>query len=150
MDFAMHRRRQISDRVRQAAGDAGFDLAGVAPVDDFSELSLFREWIAAGRAGEMKYMQARDEAGNLKRSSLRSTLPWVRSVIVCAINYNTAQPYSTQVGDRERGWIARYAWGREDYHDAVMRRLRVVEGVLRSLSSECETRLRTCCYVDTG
>ena len=150
MDSMMHRRRQISDLVRQAAGDAGFDLAGVAPVDDFSELSRFREWIAAGRAGEMKYMQARDEAGNLKRSSLRSTLPWVRSVIVCAINYNTAQPYSTQVGDPERGWIARYAWGREDYHDAVMRRLRVVEGVLRSLNSESETRLRTCCYVDTG
>src|SRR5436309_2068694 len=111
MDFGMNRRRQISDLVRQAARDAGFDLAGIAPVDDFGELNRFREWIAAGRAGEMKYMEARDEAGNLKRSSLRSTLPWVRSVIVCAINYNTAQPYSTQVGDPERGWIARYAWG---------------------------------------
>ena len=99
----------------------------------------------------MKYMEARDEAGDLKRASLRSTLPWVRSVIVCAINYNTAHPYSTQVDDPERGWIARYAWGQEDYHDAVMSRLRVVEDRLRQCCSEPERRaLQTCCYVDTG
>ena len=104
-DHAHHRCR------KQAAHEAGFELAGVAPVHDFDELDRFREWIAAGRAGEMKYMEARDEAGSLKRASLRSTLPWVRSVIVCAINYNTAQPYSTQVDDPQRGWIARYAWG---------------------------------------
>ncbi len=88
---------QIRELIKQAADDAGFDLAGVAPVHDFDELDRFREWIAAGHAAEMKYMEARDEAGALKRASLRSTLPWVRSVIVCAINYNTAQPYSTQV-----------------------------------------------------
>jgi epoxyqueuosine reductase len=99
----------------------------------------------------MKYMEARDEAGALKRSSLRSTLPWVRSVVVCAINYNTAQPYSTQVADPNRGWIARYAWGREDYHEAVMKRLRVVENKLRLALPETENpALQTCCYVDTG
>ena len=124
---------QVTDLVKQAARDAGFELVGIAPVYDFDELDRFREWIAAGRAGEMKYMEARDEAGNLRRSSLRSTVPWARSVIVCAINYNTAHPYSTQVHDPERGWIARYAWGQEDYHDAVIRRLRVVEDRLRRL-----------------
>ena len=72
-------------------------------------------------------------------------------MIVCAINYNTAQPYSTQVDDPERGWISRYAWGREDYHDAVMGRLRLVEKTLRQAVSEPETpALQTCCYVDTG
>jgi epoxyqueuosine reductase len=84
----------------------------------------------------MKYMEARDEAGQLKRASLRSAVPWARSVIVCAINYNTAHPYSTQVGDPERGWISRYAWSREDYHEAVMRRLRVVENWLRGTGGE--------------
>src|SRR5438094_4632243 len=74
----------------------------------------------------MKYMEARDEAGRLKRASLRHAVPWARSVVVCAINYNTAQPYSTEVNDSQRGWISRYAWG-EDYHDAVMAKLRVVE-----------------------
>jgi epoxyqueuosine reductase len=140
---------QITSLVKQAAHAAGFELAGVAPVHEFGELDRFREWIAAGRAGEMQYLEARDETGALKRASLRTSLPWVRSVIVCAINYNTAQPYSTEADDPQRGWIARYAWGREDYHDAVMTRLRMVEKQLRDAVGT-SSLLQTRCYVDTG
>jgi epoxyqueuosine reductase len=150
---------QITLMVKHAAHDAGFELAGVAPVRDFDELKYFSDWIEAGHAGEMKYMEARDEAGQLKRASLRSSVPWARSVIVCAINYNTPRPYSTQVDDSDRGWISRYAWSREDYHDAVMRRLRSVENVLRDTVRQGQDALATAdeapalqtrCYVDTG
>jgi len=141
---------QISARVKQAAHEAGFELAGIAPVRDFAELNHFPHWIEAGHAGEMKYLEARDDAGQLKRSSLRSTAPWARSVMVCAINYNTAHPYSRQVADSERGWISRYAWSREDYHDAVMRRLRTVERWLRNQVGGESAALQTRCYVDTG
>jgi len=125
----------LSTRIKQCASNAGFDLCGIAPVRDFAELQVFPAWIADGRHGEMKYMEARDEAGELKRASLARVAPWARSVIVCAINYNTAHPYSTQVQPEEasRGWISRYAWAREDYHDAVMRRLKQVEDELRGL-----------------
>ena len=141
---------QLSTLVKQAAREAGFDLAGIAPVHDAPELNYFPEWIAAGHAGEMKYMEARDEAGRLKRASLRHAVPWARSVVVCAINYNTAQPYSTEVNDSQRGWISRYAWG-EDYHDAVMAKLRVVEHQLRQECGEREVaELQARCYVDTG
>jgi len=147
----------ITAVVKHAALDAGFELAGIAPVRDFDELKYFPDWIEAGHAGEMKYLEARDEAGQLKRASLRSTVPWARSVIVCAINYNTAHPYSTQVGDSDRGWISRYAWGREDYHEAVMRKLRAVENGLRETvgrdalaTSGVTPALQTRCYVDTG
>ncbi|HEX8812780.1 MAG TPA: tRNA epoxyqueuosine(34) reductase QueG, partial [Terracidiphilus sp.] len=156
----MNQLSQITGLVKLAAQDAGFELAGIAPVRDFAELSQFPHWIAAGHAGEMKYLEARDEGGRLKRASLQSTAPWARSVIVCAINYNTAHPYSTDVDDSCRGWISRYAWSREDYHEAVMRRLRIVEGSLRdavggrgqySLATASETPvLQTRCYVDTG
>jgi epoxyqueuosine reductase len=141
---------QIAARVKQAAHEAGFELAGIAPVRDFAELNHFPHWIEAGHAGEMKYLEARDDAGQLKRSSLRSTAPWARSVMVCAINYNTAHPYSTQVADSGRGWISRYAWSREDYHDAVMRRLRAVESWLRNQAGGESAALQTRCYVDTG
>lgn len=141
---------QIREAVQQSARNAGFELAGIAPVHDFGEFDRFREWIEAGRAGEMKYMETRDESGSLQRTSLRSTLPWVRSVIVCAINYNTAQPYSTQVDDPQRGWISRYAWGNEDYHEAVIHRLRVVESKLRTAAGARASELQTRCYVDTG
>jgi epoxyqueuosine reductase len=97
----------------------------------------------------MKYLEARDEAGQLKRASLQSTAPWARSVIVCAINYNTAHPYSTEATGSGHGWISRYAWSREDYHEAVMRKLRVVEKCLREGAGET-LPLQTRCYVDTG
>jgi epoxyqueuosine reductase len=142
----LHELNKISELVKHAAAAAGFERAGIAPVDDVPDLSHFPEWIAAGHAGEMKYMEARDEAGKLKRASIKSTFPWARSVIVCAINYNTAQPYSTEVHDPKLGWIARYAWSQEDYHDSVLRRLRSVETTLREAAAGVETR----CYVDTG
>ena len=146
----MDRASQITALVKQAADEAGFDLAGVAPVRDFPELDRFPQWIAAGHAGEMKYMEARDEEGQLKRASLRSAAPWARSVIVCAINYNTSQPYSTQVRDSDRGWISRYAWSREDYHGAILRKLRLVEERLRQAAKTSGADSITRCYVDTG
>ena len=147
----MNQNLQLANVVLEAARDAGFELAGIAPVREFGELNYFPEWIAAGRAGEMKYMEARTDSGALQRASLRATLPWVRSVIVCAINYNTGQPYSTQARDPQRGWISRYAWGNGDYHDGVMKRLRVVEEKFRASVDEArQHELQTRCYVDTG
>ena len=138
----------LAEIVKQAAHQAGFELAGVAPVRDFPELEYFPAWIAAGHAGEMKYLESRNDNGELKRASLRSAIPWARSVIVCAINYNTAEPYSTETTSADRGWISRYAWSREDYHEAVMKKLRVVESGLRSAHAELDFESR--CYVDTG
>jgi epoxyqueuosine reductase len=137
--------------VSRAAEEAGFDLCGIAPAAELHELEYFSKWIADGRAGEMKYLEARDDEGELKRSALKRVAPWVRSVIVCATNYNTANPYSTQVPDPDKGWISRYAWGREDYHDSALRRLRQVEARLqeevRGMNSGDFT---TRSYVDTG
>jgi epoxyqueuosine reductase len=101
----------------------------------------------------MKYMEARDDAGDLKRASLARVAPWARSVIVCALNYNTDQPYSTQAKDPSRGWISRYAWSREDYHDAVLQRLRQVEAAMQNdLTSHQppNTHHSFRSYVDTG
>jgi epoxyqueuosine reductase len=134
--------------VKQSASVAGFDLAGIAPAQlgGSRELSFFRDWIAGGRAGEMAYLESRDGQGRLKRAALEHVAPWARSVIVCALNYNTAHPRSTACHAHERGWISRYAWGNSDYHETVMRRLRTVEARLRAEAPDAEMR----CYVDTG
>jgi epoxyqueuosine reductase len=148
----MLRSAEITVVVTQAARDAGFDVVGIAPVDDTPELEYFPRWIAEGHAGEMKYLEARDEQGRLKRASLSHAVPWARSVVVCAINYNAAQPYSTEASDdstlQGRGWISRYAWGQQDYHESVMPRLRQVETSLRNAYRAGD--LITRCYVDTG
>ncbi len=85
----------------------------------------------------------------LNGASLQAAFPWARSVIVCAVNYNTAQPYSTTVNNSSRGWISRYAWGREDYHDSVLRRVGDVEAKLKELC-ERDAPIETRSYVDTG
>jgi epoxyqueuosine reductase len=152
--------RKLTTLVKRAAEEAGFDFCGVAPTSSAPELDHFPAWIAAGHAGEMKYMEARDERGDLKRASLARVAPWARSVVVCVINYNTAQPYATESPDTgshpaPRGWISRYAWGHEDYHQAVLRRLRQVEAELRQAAevrslNEGSSQIVTRAYVDTG
>jgi len=72
---AMLRSVAITAAVTEAAKEAGFDLAGVAPVDDAPELKYFPRWIAEGHGGEMKYLEARDEQGRLKRASLAHAAP---------------------------------------------------------------------------
>jgi epoxyqueuosine reductase len=151
--------------LREQAASVGFDAVGVAPVfpsEDAAEkvsAERFAEWIDSGYAGEMEYLKRRDECGTLLRSGVRIAMPWARSVVVCAMNYNAAAPLSIDPAPPDRGWIARYAWSgkvREadegdvslvpsDYHDELLLRLRRVEVALHERFS-CETR----CYVDTG
>ncbi len=146
----------LSTRIKHCARHAGFDLCGIAPVRDFAELQVFPEWIADCKHGEMKYMEARNQAGELKRAALARVAPWAQSVIVCAINYNTAHPYSNRGEETASpGWISRYAWSREDYHDAILRRLRNIEDELPKLAKTGNWPLATGnlhfhSYVDTG
>jgi epoxyqueuosine reductase len=97
----------------------------------------------------------------LLRTGVQVAIPWARSVIVCALNYNAPAPLSIDTAPPGTGWIARYAWSGQpvnpgtnpnpseliptDYHDQLLGRLRQVETALHQ-RFPCETR----CYVDTG
>lgn len=145
----------------ESAHGAGFDVSGVAEVrepDDpvaAQEARRFAGFVDQGRAGEMEYLKRRDEAGTLVRSALQVAMPWARSVVVCALNYNADAPMSIDAAPQDAGWIARYAWsGRKladgtlvptDYHEELLGRLREIEAGLLAQAG-CETR----CYVDTG
>jgi len=77
---------------------------------NFPSLKHFSDWLHRGYAGEMKYL------ADPRRLDPRNSMPGVRSLIVCALNYNSDLPYSTEVENHEngaaRGWISRYAWAR--------------------------------------
>ena len=141
----------LKEQLQRAAIDLGFDLAGVAGVADSPEHRFFPEWIADGRAGEMKYLEARNDADELKRASLANAVPWARSVVLCAVNYNADEPYSTHAGEATQGWISRYAWSRRDYHDVIFQKLRALESRLLELCEQHGSETpRTWCYIDTG
>lgn len=149
--------------IEERARAAGFDLAGVAAVPEAGSAAgrqaegRFAAWVEAGYAGEMEWLKRADEDGELVRGDLRRAMPWARSVVVCAMNYNAEAPRSIDSAPPGSGWIARYAWSGankaperssgSDYHNVLLPKLRSVEVELRArFGAECEMRS----YVDTG
>ncbi|MGB2623700.1 MAG: tRNA epoxyqueuosine(34) reductase QueG [Candidatus Acidiferrum sp.] len=122
----------------------GFDLCGVVRAEKFSELDPGKEWLSRGYAGEMNYLS------DPRRSDPQSVMPGLRSVIVCALNYNSSALRSVdalQPSQAEpRGWISRYAWG-QDYHEVLQQKLKQLEAILSERFTETfQTRI----YADTG
>jgi epoxyqueuosine reductase len=115
----------------------GFDLAGVVPAVPLPETSWYGEWVAAGYAGEMRYLTDRRAE---VRNDPRNLLPSARSIICAGRLYNTPWPYSTALDDRERAWISRYAWG-DDYHEVLRRDLKRLEGMLRERAGAFESKI---------
>jgi epoxyqueuosine reductase len=133
--------------ITEHAQRAGFDFCGVAPALNFPELAHSEAWLAKGYAGEMKYLS------DPRRSDPKNAFPEIRSVIVCAQNYNAAQPRSIDPAADDdtgasapRGWISRYAWG-DDYHEVLREKLDLLVAAMRQRFAEpFESRA----FADTG
>jgi epoxyqueuosine reductase len=129
----------------EQAKSLGFDLCGVVRAGKFPELQQMPEWLARGYAGEMKYL------ADPRRSDPQTAMPGIQSAIVGLLNYNTAQPLSTDTASpidegQPSGWISRYAWG-DDYHDVLRERL---DALVESLREHFAGPFEAHAYVDTG
>ncbi len=98
--------------------ELGFALAGVAAAGPTRYERELREWLAAGRHGEMRYLAEHVDA----RLDPRAMVPGARSVIVVADRYADGSADAPSPPGRRRGRIARYARG-DDYHTLIRRRL---------------------------
>ena len=145
------------ERACALALEAGFAEAGLVALPHAHQerdAARFEEWVLAGRAGSMRYLERRGEDGRLLRA--RIPFPWARSAVVCWANYNDRQPRSTEPAVGGAGWIARYAWsskmdakGRRrpsDYHKVLLKRLKLLEARLHEEFGAFEARA----FVDTG
>ena len=133
------------------AFEEGFSLAGIAPAAPLRELDYFPAWIEAGYHGEMEYLAKANDAGELRRAALANVAPWARSVVVCAANYNSATPYSTQCADPRRDGSRATHSSRADYHELLLGRLRRIEQrMVERIVSGGDASPHTWCYVDTG
>jgi len=106
-----------ADRIRELARACGFEIAGVAAALPADDRARYHAWVAAGHAGEMRYLTDRRAA---VRDDPRNLLPSAQSIICVGKLYQTPWPHTAQFTDEERGWISRYAWG-DDYHDVLRR-----------------------------
>jgi len=146
------------------AREVGFDEAGVVAIPHIHEdrdAIRFEEWLRAGRAGTMRYLERADEEGRLMRARVGTAFPWARSAIVCFASYESSQPHSTEPASEGAGWIARYAWsGRvdanrtrrpSDYHKVLLRRFKALEARIRDARLRGEFgQFEARAYVDTG
>ena len=134
-----------AEAVKQRARELGFDLCGIAPVEDFPELSFLPDWIGRGYAADMDWLPESLD----RRLDVRALVRGARSVIVTATLYNTERPYSGELGP-EVARVSRYAWG-DDYHEVVQRRLDALLDWMRGeLSPEEAGTFDARACVDTG
>ena len=63
--------------IKKKAIEAGFNLVGIAPVQNLPDLEFARMWTEKGYAGEMHYLK------NPKRTDPHKLFPTLRSAIWC-------------------------------------------------------------------
>lgn len=126
-------RAELTQAVKLAAKELGFDLVGIAPAVSPAGFPKLQEWLRAGFAGEMQYLPRREAAYEHPRHVSAT----VRNVVMLAMNYRTAEPAPISPNE---GRVARYAWGSADYHDLLRDRLRRLADYLHQQRPGCTTR----------
>lgn len=132
-------KRYHSERIKESAKKAGFELVGIAKAEAMNEeFERYQEWIASNYHATMQYMERNLE----KRKDIREILPGAESVIVVGLSYHTPYQHEEATG---QGKISRYAWG-TDYHEIMPVNMQEIVSVITSISPESQSKI----YVDTG
>ena len=147
-------------QIQQRARELGFDGCRCASALAPSTGAQFERWLAAGKHGEMAYLQA--NAG--KRINPQLVLEGARSIIALAVSYGDEELSSPRLRNSRSatngyesselqnaaasgtGVVARYARF-SDYHDVMGARLKELTDYLGQIGPE---NTRSLWYVDTG
>ncbi len=142
---------QVTQAVKDAAAQFGFDVVGVTSADAFPDRGeTAKERVSEGLMDGLPWFtEERVERG----ADPRNLLPNARSIISLALSYHhdddaeTTEGNGSSPGTQPRGRIARYAWG-EDYHRVFARRVRSLIEALPGIVGDPEMQTRW--YTDTG
>jgi epoxyqueuosine reductase len=112
---------QLAAEIKDFGRDLGFTKIGVSGVALDADEDRLEQWLAAGRHGTMHYMQAHGR----KRTRPAELIPGTVRVISARMDYWPARAADGRavLADPRRGYVARYALGR-DYHKVLRQRLR--------------------------
>lgn len=118
--------------IRAWAQELGFQDIGFTGVDLGSHEGYLQKWLDAGYDGTMTWMARH----GTKRSRPAELVPGTCTVISCRMDYLPEADDSWEVmASSERGFISRYALGR-DYHKLIRRRLaKLAERIRNELTS---------------
>ncbi len=141
---------QLSSVLIQAilrqAYQLGFDLCSFVPVGEAPHADFFEAWIAAGRAGEMTYLERHRKKRRFPALLAEPPSPPFETMVVLAVDYHQFDLPPAIRDDPSRGVIASYAWG-DDYHEIIRPLLYELDAFIRERTGR--TTLGKC-LVDTG
>jgi epoxyqueuosine reductase len=109
----------LAEQIKAWGRELGFQKVGIAAADLPADEQHLHAWLAAGRHGEMEYMQRH----GTKRARPAELVPGTIRVISVRMDYwpGGADPEEV-LADPALGYVSRYAVGR-DYHKVIRTRL---------------------------
>ena len=110
----------LADDIRRWSAELGFQNVGVSGVELAEDEAHLLNWLDAGHHGEMDYMARHGD----KRSRPADLQPGTVRVISARMDYapRGIRGAWDVINDAERGYVSRYALGR-DYHKLMRNRL---------------------------
>lgn len=124
---------ELTQSLKAEAKSLGFELAGACPAISPAGFEPFTQWLDAGYAGEMEYLNSRKSAYQHPRYVMEG----VTSLLMLGMSYQTIAATETAAGE---GRVARYAWGSVDYHDLIHHRLKSLKRYVHSLDDSIQVR----------
>lgn len=116
---------ELTRSLKSLAQSVGFFLCGAAPAIRPPHYDFFCQWLDRGMAANMSYLPERREA----YQHPRSILDRAQSVLMLGASYYRGSGTDEPLPPGQAR-IAKYAWGREDYHDWIHPRLkRLIQAV---------------------
>lgn len=125
----------------RAALDLGFVDPRVARIEALDRAAFYEQWLADGRAGDMRFLLHHKKA----RLDPRSRYSWATTVLSAFFPYRPPPPPDIAWREEMRGRIAAYALG-PDYHDVMTERLARLADAVRDAFPGTEVKP----FVDTG
>ncbi len=130
--------------MRAKARELGFDLCRVtSPAAAPEAGARLKQWLAAGRHGDMDWMAETAE----RRAAPRALWAEVKSLVMVAVNYGPDDDPLAVLQRRQAGAISVYARNR-DYHDVVKGRLKLLASWLVAAAKPAEADVKV--FVDTA
>ncbi len=130
---------EFTAELKKQAAALGFVLSGVTAAAQPARYDKLLEWLDAGMAGQMLYLENRRAA----YASPSSILDGCTTLLMLGYPYRTEEPSELAPGS---GRVARYAWGEPDYHEHVFDQLQALQRWV--LSQQPSARVRG--VVDTA
>lgn len=111
----------------------GFSAVGVCPAISPTGVTRLHDWLDAGYAGEMHYLEERREA----YSHPQYVLEGVQSIVMLALTYKSEPIPTLKSGE---GRVSRYAFGELDYHDWIHARLKQLKRAIAGFAPGAKVR----------